>query len=472
MKKQVIRFSTANFNIMTKVFEKSGKDESFVYGLFSRAENSDCEIYICKQLILPDKDELENQSCVSIEPSKKYQITSYGLAHDQGLSIIDIHTHPFSGNARFSSIDDSYGIENAEYIAKKFPEECTMGMIVLGSGFDNFEARIWDREKKHFEPVERIEILGTPTIILTNNKKSKVKNKDPYARHRIIPGWNQGLLENLKVFVGGLGGNGSVVFDSLLALGIGGKGGWIKACDPDTLEASNLPRIPYAYPEEVGMSKADLAQLHADNKTPELNVCCYDKGVEDEEMQDLIKEANIIIGAIDSDGPRQLLNSLASRYSIPYIDIGTEIIPEGSVYEAIGQVQAFIPCQTGCLICSGAIDPATVAMDMMSEESNASYEKAGYIRGTDETPTPSVLHLNGVVSHLAISQLMRLIFDDGFRGKEFLHYNRQTATIMPASVSFNDDCPVCGIRSYLGAGDETEDIADLKTNEEFETIKI
>ncbi|MCK5472405.1 MAG: hypothetical protein KAI59_00110, partial [Planctomycetes bacterium] len=171
MKRQIIRFSTANFNVMTKTLKESGKDESFVYGLFSKAQSPDCEIYICRQLMLPDKNELKNQSCVSIEPDKKYQITSYGLAYDQGLSIIDTHTHPFSTNARFSSIDDSYGIENAKYIAKKFPEDCTMGMIVLGNGFDNFEAHIWNRKKKNFEPVNRIEILGAPTTILMNNRK-------------------------------------------------------------------------------------------------------------------------------------------------------------------------------------------------------------------------------------------------------------------------------------------------------------
>ena len=92
-------------------------------------------------------------------------------------------------------------------------------------------------------------------------------------------------------------------------------------------------------------------------------------------MQDLIKEANIIIGAIDNDGARLILNGLAARYMIPYLDLGTEIIPDGSKYEAIGQVQTFIPGKTGCLVCSGAIDPSEEALDTMSEEDNAQYEQ-------------------------------------------------------------------------------------------------
>lgn len=475
-KENIIRFNRADFMVQMEHLAKAGEDESFSYGLFSKAENAASNIYICKQQVLPDDSELKNQTTVSIEPDRQYQMFAYNLAYDQGLIIMDTHTHPFSSMARFSGIDDHYGIENAKYIAEKFPESVTMGMIVFGKGFDNFEARIWDREKQKFEPVNRIEILGSPTTILTNKKKSKRNNCDSqYVRHQIIPNWNQDLLKDLKVALCGLGGNGALVFDGLLSLGIGSRNGWIKACDPDILEESNLPRIPYTYPEEVGRPKAEIAQVHADYRAPHLNVQCYENGVEDEEMREIIKEANIIIGAIDNDGARQHLNEIASRYMIPFLDLGTEIIPENDTYEAVGQVQAFVPGQTGCLVCSGAIDPCKTALDLMSRESSAAYERAGYVRGTDETPTPSVLHLNGVVSHLAISQLLKLIFDDGFAGREYLHYNRQNANIFTASVKSSDNCPVCGIDGYMGSGDEDieqvlAELSEFQNSKSFEEL--
>ena len=447
-----IRFRTEDFNKLTECLAKSGKDESFVYGLFSKAQISNGTIYICKQLLLPDENDLKNQSRVSIEPDKKYQSVAYGLAYDQNLTIIDTHTHPFSSNARFSSIDNGYGKKNAKYVADNLPESTTMGMIVLGRGFDNFEAQIWN--KKKFEAVNRIEILGSPTkILLANEKTTRIKADDPYARHRIIPGWQQGLLENLKVFVCGLGGNGCLIFDSLVALGIGSNNGWIKACDPDTLEASNLPRIPYAYSKEIRKPKAEIAQTHAKNKAPKLNAQCYNKSIETDKMQEIAKEANIIIGAIDNDGARMILNDIASRYGIPYIDLGTEIIPNENTYEAVGQVQIMIPGETGCLVCSSMIDPSTAAMDLMSKEDNEQYAQAGYIRGTNETPTPSVLHLNGVTSHLGISQFLSLIFGN-LKGKEYLHYNNHELSMFTAKVAKDDECPVCGIQGCLGSGDE------------------
>ena len=82
----------------------------------------------------------------------------------------------------------------------------------------------------------------------------------------------------------------------------------------------------------------------------------------------LIKEANIIIGAIDNDGTRRQLNGLAARYMIPYIDLGTEIIPEGSAYEAIGQVQVFLPGKTGCHVCRQPLYPREAVMEWVKDQ--------------------------------------------------------------------------------------------------------
>ncbi|AQQ71396.1 Molybdopterin-synthase adenylyltransferase [Limihaloglobus sulfuriphilus] len=457
MKKKIIRFTTDYYKVLTNHLAESGSDESFIYGLFSRAMTNDCMTYICKQLVVPDREELKNQSSVSIEPDQVYQALVYSLAFDQGLSILDTHTHPFSTKARFSGIDNHHGMANASYISANFPKTTEMGMIVFGRGFDNFEARIWDRKNERFEPVNRIEVLGSPTMILRYDvNDAKGGKDDPYARHRIIPGWKQGLLEDTKVFVGGLGGNGALVFESLLALGVGSHSGWIKACDPDILEASNLPRIPYARPKDIGETKAKIAQAYAKHRGHKTNVECYTEPLDDAKMLECIKEANVIIGCIDNDGARQTLNSLASRYMVPYIDLGTEIIPEDDKYESIGQIQVFLPGRTGCLMCSGSIDPSSAALDKMDDEAKAQYAQAGYVRGTNSTPTPSVLHLNGVTCHLAISQLVRMLFADGINGKEYLHYNAREASMFTASVDRNDNCPVCGRRGYLGCGDVRE----------------
>jgi len=162
-----------------------------------------------------------------------------------------------------------------------------------------------------------------PLRIVYPTSKQMNNGDDLYARHRIIPGWEQGRLEKLKLFVVGLGGNGALCWSNLLALGVGSDGGWIKACDPDILEISNLSRIPYATVNDIKKTKAELAQEYAIFKAPGTKVACYPLGIEDPLMQDIAKEANIIVINVDRDGPRKLCNQIAIRYFVQLIDIAT-----------------------------------------------------------------------------------------------------------------------------------------------------
>jgi len=143
---------------------------------------------------------------------------------------------------------------------------------------------------------------------------------------------------------------------------------------------------------------------------------------------------------------------------MPFLHIFTEIIPENSEYEAIGQVRVILPGQTGCLICSGAIDPSEATLDQISDRVREEYARIGYVRGTDQTPTPSVIHLNGVTSHLGISQLLRLVFGEELNGRDFLHYDRQSCRLIAAQTPINENCPVCGKYGYLSAGDEDSNL--------------
>ena len=453
-RKNVIRLCQGDFGVMKEHFQAAGKKESQVFALCSRATSERCNIYICNRLIIPDADELRNQTSASVEPSRRLQAIAYGLAYETGSCCLDAHDHPFTDSPHFSSIDDHHGRENARYLAQYLPERATTIMLVFGKDLKDFECRVWDRASSCFEPAERLEILGSPIQILEAKPQLNIPGEDPYARHRIIPGWEQGRLEALKVFIAGLGGNGSLVWQDLVGLGVGRNSGWLKGCDPDVLEASNLPRIPYACPRDVGRSKAAIASSYAHRKSPGIKAFCYQAGLESDTMQRIAAEANVIIGAVDNDGGRKILNRLSVRNMIPLVDIRSEIIPAESSYEAVGQVQIVIPGKTGCLMCSGMIDLSEAALDLLTEDQRQARAAMGYVRGTGETPTPSVIHLNGVASNLGTSQFLRLVFGEGLGGREFLHYDRQKCQLVAASVPSNLDCPVCGLKGYVGCGDE------------------
>lgn len=298
----VIRVLRGDFEAKRRHFAAAGDNESQTFTLFTRAAGPNCRIHIGKMHFVPDPEELRNQSSVSIEPTHKFQAMVYGLAHQTGLDVGDEHTHPFTEVPRFSGIDDHHGQRNALYLSERLPGPATMLMTVFGRDLKHFQAQVWNRLQGRFEPVERLEIVGSPLEILCENNQPTQVGEDPYARHRIIPGWEQGRLERLKVFVVGLGGNGAPVWQSLVSLGVGQNGGWLKACDGDCVEASNLPRIPYAFAEDIGKPKAIMAQRYARRKAPELDAICYQDSIASESMQEMAKEANLIIGTVDNDG--------------------------------------------------------------------------------------------------------------------------------------------------------------------------
>jgi len=447
MKNIIFRISRNEFEALKTIFEEAGENETQAFVLCTRAESKNETIFIAKNFIFPGQNDFEEKSPVSIVPTAEFQASAYGLGYDLGLSVFDVHTHPFFGKACLSPTDYRHGKKNAKSVSDIYPSGNVMGMVVFNRSMDSFEGVVWNQEKNDFDYVDNLEILGSPIQILPEPENHR--KDETYARHRIIPGWNQNTLGQLKVIVAGLGGNGALVFQSLLCLGVGENGGWIQACDSDVVEESNLSRIPYAESSDVGKSKAVVAEQYALKKC--ISVHCHEQKAEG--LEDIAKEAHILIGAVDSEGCRKFLNSISNRYLIPYIDISTEIIPDGDQYKSLGQVHAGIPGQTGCLMCSGLIDVSEAAMDHLTEEQNAERKKAGYVRETNETPTPSVIHLNGIACNLAIAKMIDLIF-----GKTpengFLNYCQNDYSLLAASDKPNPDCPVCGRNGYLGDGDE------------------
>ena len=159
-KKNIIRYSDADFEALKKHFQAAGRNETQVLSLFSLATSRTGNIFIANMHLLPDKNELQNQSSASVEPTRKFQAIAYGLAYETRKSVGDQHNHPFTDRPRFSSIDDHHGRKNALYLSEYLPDSATMIMIVFGDGLKHFQAQVWNRQEGCFEPVERLEALG------------------------------------------------------------------------------------------------------------------------------------------------------------------------------------------------------------------------------------------------------------------------------------------------------------------------
>ncbi|MFC1601759.1 ThiF family adenylyltransferase, partial [Candidatus Sumerlaeota bacterium] len=445
--KTVLRMTTAtDVALAEHIRSGASDDEQFAFGVCSKAQGRSSTIYLLSETLLPGREDLAMQGPAGVGPTRAFQNAAYWLAVQQKRAILDMHSHPFQSIPRLSGIDDYQSKRNAQFVCENFPPEATMLMVVFNRDSSCFDGRVLDRASGKFRPLDRIEVLGKSIRIIrrTPEKPSTVDKK--FSRHLLIPGWNQSALENLKVVLAGLGGNGAAIFSGLLSLGVGRKEGWIVACDPDVVERSNVPRIPYAFPFDVGKSKARVARRFARRKEPRATVFCHQGQIDDPSVLPWTKEAHVIIGGVDSDNARKTLNQLSANYLIPLLDVAAEIIPQATECHAAGQIRIVEPGANACLICSGGLDVSEVDPAELSEEQRAALRRAGYVRGLDETPTPAVLDLNGVASYLTLSHLRRMVFGESLAGRNYVLYDRQNCSLIAAAMPPPDpDCPVCGL---------------------------
>ncbi len=452
--KKVLRIGSRVFDQMRKFFrEGKAEDEKFCFAHGFPFKGRKKKGFILSDLFPPEREEMEKQSPSMVSPKKDYQIAIYGLAEERGCSVFDIHTHPFQQSARFSSIDQSEGRMNAGFFEEKIDPRTTMAMIVFNRDLDHFDAQFWDRWKKRFEKIDEIEILGHRTEIIHREKRTVAAGDERFSRHTLIPGFNQKLIEELDVAVVGLGGNGAAIVTNLASLGVGRRG-TLFGCDPDDCELSNLSRIGFMTPSDVGKPKAEVVERYCRDRFPDFNFEFMAKDVRDPEVRGHLIDSHLMVLAVDRDRPREDVNRLAVQYGIPVLNLAAEIIPMEEGSEEGAQVTVVEPGVSSCLVCSGLIDLSTLDVSDVCEEERESLAQIGYIRGNPEVATPSVVDLNQMAASLATAQIAAMTSNRSLEGREFLFYDRVKMSLVAASLPpWDENCPICGLQGVACRGD-------------------
>ncbi|SHJ85518.1 Molybdopterin or thiamine biosynthesis adenylyltransferase [Anaerobranca californiensis DSM 14826] len=146
-------------------------------------------------------------------------------------------------------------------------------------------------------------------------------------------------LRNRKVLVVGAGGLGSPVALTLGRIGIGTIG----LVDYDQVEISNLNRQILHSTSKIGLFKVESAQKLLSSLYPDVKVIPYKVKITEENVREIIKDYDVVIGALDNIPSRYILNDGCYRENIPYI--------EGAIKTFYGQVTNIIPKVTPCYRC-------------------------------------------------------------------------------------------------------------------------
>ncbi|NUR41641.1 MAG: ThiF family adenylyltransferase [Streptomyces sp.] len=161
---------------------------------------------------------------------------------------------------------------------------------------------------------------------------------DRFARHALIPGWDQRRLAEATIVLAGAGALGNTVAQTLALAGLGR----LVVCDPDTVAVSNLSRCPLFRAADVGRPKARvLAGALADLAPGTVVDAREAPHVSGAGLAEL-READLVVSALDSRAARI---SLAGRCTLA----GTGMLDGGT--HAWGGEVAWYPPGGRCRAC-------------------------------------------------------------------------------------------------------------------------
>ena len=318
-----------------------------------------------------------------------------------GLVLVEAHNHAF-GPPGFSATDRA-GLEPfANYVLDSFrdrPYGATVWAddMVYGEWFTR-----WGAETET-GVIDRIVLCGTSLATLTAPKPCRPMDQKIADRQMAVLGTaGQQTLGQLRMGLVGLGGTGSHMAQNLAYLGVRD----FVLVDDDRVEVTNLNRLVTAEPGDVDTPKVVTAERTIHSIAPDAVVQTVEAvvGAEDDNVARWLADVDLIIGCVDDDGPRLLLNRIAVANQMPYLDVATGItIEDGRTVEAGGRV-AFTTPGGPCLGCTSELDVNEVREYFLTDTERENARRHGYLDG-DDTPAPAVVSLNGLAVHTAINEL-------------------------------------------------------------------
>ena len=123
------------------------------------------------------------------------------------------------------------------------------------------------------------------------------------------------ILLKSKVCVVGCGGLGGHVIEMLARLGVG----HITAIDGDVFDITNLNRQILSDVDKIGKSKALTAQSRIAAVNPEVKVYPVVAFLEESNADELLKEHDVIIDALDNIDVRFIIQEAAERLETPFV---------------------------------------------------------------------------------------------------------------------------------------------------------
>lgn len=254
----------------------------------------------------------------------------------------------------------------------------------------------------------------------------------------------QRFVRHTRFAVIGAGGTGSLVVQQLAHLGAQ----HVRVYDMDTLEETNRNRVVGARADRVGDLKVNVAADLARAINPDTAVYPRAEDITEAAVARTLLDADFFFCCTDSHGSRAVLSQLAYQYLLPGVDLGVVVrsMPDGRARIA-GRVQMLAP-GLPCLLCSDALDPEQVRVDLMTP---AQRQADPYVVG-DHVAQPAVISLNSSVAGAAVTMMLAAVA--GISASARYQVLRLDAGLTNTpTLEAQPTCPHCSPLGALGRGD-------------------
>ncbi len=149
----------------------------------------------------------------------------------------------------------------------------------------------------------------------------------------------QKKLEDATVLIAGAGGLGSPAATYLALAGAGE----LIIVDDDRIQESNLNRQFLHAASSVGLQKVYSAETTLHSMAPDVSVISYPRRIDKTSAGELVRDADVVIDALDNYESRFILHEAAWNAGIPFI--------HGAIEGFSGQLTSIIPGHSPCLSC-------------------------------------------------------------------------------------------------------------------------
>ena len=443
------------------------------FGLFETKDR--IELFAHRLRPIADNDYL-TQRAYYVRPHSKVVVDAYSSLCRSGVPVHGhIHSHPFCSKALFSSVDRKtlkdmilglLGVVKAAGLRK----DSMCFQMVIGQSPSGFQGVLFDLKGRKMGELMQIRVIGPNGVhiherIIKGQTSFSMLDERLDRNIRWLGEEGQKKLAQTHLAICGLGGAGAMIVANIRGLGFGE----ISLVDPDRVEPSNLNRLAGAGQEDVESYKVDIFKREIRRVRPETIVHPISSGVEDPCALARLKEADVIISAVDGMGPRAELQVLSARMLKPIFDLGSGIIVDkhGEVLRMGSQIIVYVP-GGACLGCQG-LDLFRPAQGIAGEVRR----KTGYVKGTDLTPT-SVATINSVVAGWAVNHVIRYLTGLG-PIPFYTRIDQWTGKVDQLSFVKKESCPICGKDGIEGKGDNRVEILkppDPESSFHIESVRM